>query len=112
MCKVLGYGCEDGITFWIVIPRVGNGLDMPVLVVEEVLDFVAEDFVVTADEVVVHYVDSIQRGFVRSAFWEEDSVETGVLSVSIGYVARKVDATTYGQVYIAETVCEQREGCV
>ena len=112
MCKILGYCCEDGITFWIVIPRVGNGLDMPVLVVEEVLDFVAEDFVVTTDEVVVHYVYSIQRGFVRSAFWEEDSVETGVLSVSIGYVARKVDATTYGQGYIAETVCEQREGCV
>jgi hypothetical protein len=50
-----------------MVVRVRDGLDVPVLVVEEVLDFVAEDFVVATDEVVVHDVYPIQGGFVRFA---------------------------------------------
>jgi hypothetical protein len=31
-------------------------LDVPMFVVEEILDFIAEDFVVAADEIMVHYI--------------------------------------------------------
>lgn len=49
MRKVLRYSREYGVALWIVVARVGDGVDVPVCVVEEVLHFVAEDFVVAAD---------------------------------------------------------------